>query len=239
LTPSGHPPVISATLTPVTAVVLAVVLAAGLWLAVAPPRWLAGDRLGRRFGVAVALVVAAGFVLVSRLGWHGVDGSDAGMMSYLLFVPPLTFVAGSATAAATGRSFRTGLTACAWATVLGGCWWSSPGWPRRPLVPAARRGRRERPSPPAAGPRARRSGLRTLTTAGQRLAKLQKAANAITLEDYQRRGWSYGQAQPWRRPTVAPAAISQVGLGCQRSRTARVAAARATVRGSTRAVRAS
>jgi hypothetical protein len=101
LTPSGHPPVISATLTPVTAVVLAVVLAAGLWLAVAPPRWLASDRRGRRFGVGIALVVAAGFVLASRLGWRGVDGPDAGMMSYLLLV-------------------RTGLTACAWATVLGG-----------------------------------------------------------------------------------------------------------------------
>jgi hypothetical protein len=120
LTPSGHPPVISATLTPMTAVVLAVVLAAGLWLAVAPPRWLAGDRRGRRFGVATALVVAAGFVLASQLGWHGVDGPDAGIMSYLLFVPPLMFVAGSATAAAIGHSLRTGLTACAWATVLGG-----------------------------------------------------------------------------------------------------------------------
>ena len=47
------------------------------------------------------------------------------------------------------------------------------------------------------------------------------------------------QTQPWSRPVAAPAAISQVGLGRQRSRIPRVAAARVTVRGSTRAVRAS
>jgi hypothetical protein len=119
LTNSGHPPVISATLPPATAVVLAVLLAGCLWLALTPPRWLAGDRRGRRFCVAAAIALVAGFVLVSQLGWRGVDLADAGMMSYLLFVAPLLLLAGSAAAAAAGRSLRTGLAASAWATVLG------------------------------------------------------------------------------------------------------------------------
>ena len=115
----GFPPYSSATLAPVSAVVLAVVLAGCVWLALTPPRWLAGDRLGRRFGVATALVLAAGFVLTARLAMRGVGGLDAGMMSYLFFAPPAVVVAGSVAAGAAGRSFRSGLAAAAWATVLG------------------------------------------------------------------------------------------------------------------------
>jgi hypothetical protein len=116
-TAHGHPPTTSATLPPGTAVALAVALAGCLWLALAPPRWLAGDRHGRRFGVAMALVLAAGFVLTSRLSLR--DASPPGMMGYLLFAQPMVVLAGSAAAAAAGRSFRAGLWACAWATVLG------------------------------------------------------------------------------------------------------------------------
>jgi hypothetical protein len=119
-TDHGFPSTTSATLPPVTAVVLAVVLAGGAWLAVTPPRWLAGDRHGRRVGVAMALVLAAGFVLSSRLALRGVAGLDAGMMGYVLLVSPLVVLTGSAAAAAAGRSFRSGLAAAAWATVLGG-----------------------------------------------------------------------------------------------------------------------
>jgi hypothetical protein len=61
----------------------------------------------------------AGFALSSRLGLRGRE-ADAGVMSYLLFAAPLVVLAGSAAAAAVGRSFRSGLWACAWATVLGG-----------------------------------------------------------------------------------------------------------------------
>jgi hypothetical protein len=81
--------------------------------------------------------VAAGFVLVSRLGWHGVDGPDAGMMSYLLFVPPLTFVAGSATAAATGpllphRAHRLRLSHRAGRLLVVVAWLAeAPHWYRR------------------------------------------------------------------------------------------------------------
>jgi hypothetical protein len=116
----GFPPTTSVTLPPVTAVVLAVVLAGCAWLAVTPPRWLAGDRHGRRVGVAMALVLAAGFVLSSRLALRGVAGLDAGMMGYVLLASPLVVLTGSAAAAAAGRSFRSGLAAAAWATVLGG-----------------------------------------------------------------------------------------------------------------------
>ncbi|MET0833014.1 MAG: hypothetical protein ABWZ62_03480, partial [Actinomycetota bacterium] len=118
LTRSGHPPTTSATLSPVTAVVLAVVLAGCLWLAATPPRWLAGDRHGRRFGVAGALVMATGFVLVSRLEQRDTT-LDAGIISYLLLAAPAVVLAGSAAAAVAGRSFRSGLAASAWATVLG------------------------------------------------------------------------------------------------------------------------
>jgi len=118
LTRSGHPLSTSATLSPVTAVVLAVVLAGCLWLAATLPRWLAGDRHGRRCGVAGALVMAAGFVLVSRLEQPDTT-LDAGIMSYLLLAAPAVVLVGSVAAAVAGRSFRSGLAASAWATVLG------------------------------------------------------------------------------------------------------------------------
>jgi hypothetical protein len=43
----------------------------------------------------------------------------AGGIGYLLFYPPAILLAGSAVAAAAGRSFHTGIAACAWATMLG------------------------------------------------------------------------------------------------------------------------
>jgi hypothetical protein len=119
LTPAGHPPTTSATLSPVTSVVLAVVLAGCLWLAVTPPRWLVPDRHARRFGMVMAVAMVAGFVLASRLGLRGVGPANGGMLNFLLVGPLVVVLAGSAAAAAVGRSFRSGLWACAWATVLG------------------------------------------------------------------------------------------------------------------------
>ena len=58
----------------------------------------------------------AGFVLTSRQELRGLPG-DAGMMFYSLN-GLILWVAGAAAAAAVGRSFRSGLRACAWATVL-------------------------------------------------------------------------------------------------------------------------
>jgi hypothetical protein len=76
----GHPAIASATLPPATAVVLAAVLAGGLWLALRPPRWLLPDRRARRFGVGMALAGVAGFVATCELGLRGIV-MDAGMMS--------------------------------------------------------------------------------------------------------------------------------------------------------------
>jgi hypothetical protein len=118
--PSYHqlrPPGTGVSLPPVTALVLAVVLAGCLGLALRPPRWLVPDRHGRRFGVATAIPLVAGFVLTSRQELRGAE-LDVGMMSYLLNAPILWVLPGSAVAAAVGRSFRSGLWAGAWAVVL-------------------------------------------------------------------------------------------------------------------------
>jgi hypothetical protein len=103
-------------LPPMTAAVLAVALAGCVWLVLRPPRWLLGDRHARRFGVGMAVVLAAGFVLSPRLELRGPPG-HAGMVFYSLNSLVL-WVAGAAAAAAVGRSLRSGLWACAWATVL-------------------------------------------------------------------------------------------------------------------------
>jgi hypothetical protein len=113
----AHPSATLVSLPPVTAVVLAVVLAGCLWLALRPPRWLVDDRHGRRFGVGMAVVLVAGFVLTSGRELRDLPGS-AGIVDYLLNAPILVVLTGSAAAAAVGRSFRSGLWACAWATVL-------------------------------------------------------------------------------------------------------------------------
>jgi hypothetical protein len=113
-----HPPSVAVSLPPLTAMVLAVVLAGCLWLALTPPRWLVGDRHARRFGIAMAIALVAGFVLVSRRELRDMT-LDAGVMDYLLQAPILVVLTGSAAAGAAGRSFRSGLWACAWATVLG------------------------------------------------------------------------------------------------------------------------
>ena len=47
--------------------VLAAAWAGCLWLALTPPRWLLPDRHARRFGIPIAIALAAGFVLVR--GW--------------------------------------------------------------------------------------------------------------------------------------------------------------------------
>jgi hypothetical protein len=111
-------PGMGVSLPPVTAVVLAVLLTGCLWLALRPPRWLLGDRPARRFGIAMAVVLVAGFVLASRQELGGAE-LDVGMLDYLLVALPLVLLAGSVGAAAVGRSLRAGLWACAWATVLG------------------------------------------------------------------------------------------------------------------------
>jgi hypothetical protein len=108
----GHPPAVAVSLPATTAVVFAVVLAGCLWLAVRPPPWLLTDRPARSLGTVMAVALAAGLMLTSRL-------QDAGIVGTLLLAPILVLLPGSALAAAAGRSFRAGLSACAWAAVLG------------------------------------------------------------------------------------------------------------------------
>jgi hypothetical protein len=107
----GYPPVSQVTLPPVTAVVLAVGLAGCLWLAFAPPRWLRTSRHARRFGIGMAIVLAAGLVPASRGG--------SGVMGYMFLGAGLVVLAGSLAAAAVARSFRAGVGACVWALALG------------------------------------------------------------------------------------------------------------------------
>ena len=115
----ADPPATLASLPPVTAAVLAVLLAGCLWLALRPPRWLLPDRRARRFGVGMAVALVAGFVLTTSRQVLGNPPGSEGMVFYLLIGPILVVLTGSAAAAAVGRSFRSGLWACAWAVVLG------------------------------------------------------------------------------------------------------------------------
>lgn len=97
-------------LPPVRAGFLAVVLVGCLWLAVAPPRWMAGGRLAPRAGTGAALTFALGLLV---LGIVRVDGLSA---SWLLAAPELTFLV-PAFAVAAARSFRTGVQAGIWTAV--------------------------------------------------------------------------------------------------------------------------
>jgi hypothetical protein len=117
--PRPRPPAVAVSLPPVTAAVLAVLLAGCLGLALRPPRWLVPDRIARRFGVAMAIALVGGFLLDSRLVQPGLDPGSHGMMGYLFNGPLLVILPGSVAAAVVGRSFRTGLGACVLALVLG------------------------------------------------------------------------------------------------------------------------
>jgi hypothetical protein len=87
-----------------------VVVTGALTVAALAATWLATGAL---------LPPARVFALTCELGLRGVDLLDEGMIGYLLFYPPAILLAGSAVAAAAGRSFHTGIAACAWATMLG------------------------------------------------------------------------------------------------------------------------
>lgn len=99
-------------LPPGMAVLLAVVLAGGLWLAVAPPRSLAGELLSPHLAVFAVLVASAATMMLLRS-----DGdlrmAFSSMSTSLPLFPVVGFIVASV-----NRSFRTGLHAIAW-MVLG------------------------------------------------------------------------------------------------------------------------
>jgi hypothetical protein len=105
------------------AVFLAAVLAACLWVAVAAPRSLGSDRLAPHLGVAAAVILVVGELLLIRAsadpritpsGQELLQGLAAWWFWFgpvaVIFVPAL--VAGSV-----GRSFRSGLQAGIWAGI--------------------------------------------------------------------------------------------------------------------------
>jgi hypothetical protein len=96
-----------ASLPPVAAVVLAVLLAGCAWLALRPPRWLLPDRHARRFGVGMAVALIAGFVLTTSRQELGDPHGSEGMVFYLLIGPILVILTGSAAPPrSAGRSAR-------------------------------------------------------------------------------------------------------------------------------------
>jgi hypothetical protein len=102
-------------LSPPAAVILAVVLAGGLWLALTPPRALTSSRLAPALGVTAALTLGIGFLVIARSSIH----TDSGPMIWLLLAPAGIFFLASTVAAAVGRSFRTGVQTAVWTALIG------------------------------------------------------------------------------------------------------------------------
>jgi len=99
-------------LPPVRAGFLAVMLAGCLWLAVAPPRWMAGGRLAPIAGTGAAVAFALGLL---ALGVTRVE--DGPSIVWLLAAPELTFIIPAFIAAAITRSFRAGVQAGIWTAI--------------------------------------------------------------------------------------------------------------------------
>jgi hypothetical protein len=97
---------------------LAVVLAGGLWLSLAPPRRLATSRLARRVGLGLGLAVAAGLFATAQLG-RTEDGEGV-LLLYLLGVPMVAVFMTAALVALADRSLWAGLQATVWAVVFTG-----------------------------------------------------------------------------------------------------------------------
>lgn len=105
-------------LPPVTAVLLAAVLAGCLWLALRPPPLLIAGALARRVSVGAAVLLGIGLVVWSRLAIGSGALADSGVAMYLMFVPVLVLFAASALAAAAGASFRVGVQTAVWTALL-------------------------------------------------------------------------------------------------------------------------
>ena len=95
---------------------LAVVLAGCLWLALTPPRRVAGGRVG---GSRLAPLLGVGAACTFTVGLLASIHADRDGLAavWLLFGPPLLFVVPAATAAAVDHSFRAGVRAGTWTAI--------------------------------------------------------------------------------------------------------------------------
>lgn len=116
-------PAAAAHLPPANAVFLAAVLAGCLWIAVAAPRSLGTNRLAPHLGVAAAVILVVGQLLLIRAssdpritpaGQQLVQGVAA---LWFWFGPPAVFFLPALAAGSVGRSFRSGLQAGIWAGI--------------------------------------------------------------------------------------------------------------------------
>jgi hypothetical protein len=111
-------------LPPANAVFLAAVLAGCLCIAVAAPRSLRGNRLAPHLGVAAAVVLAVGQLLLMRAAGHEppVESQrqqlvDLAAALWFWFGPAAVLFVPAVAAGAAGRSFRAGLQAGIWAAI--------------------------------------------------------------------------------------------------------------------------
>ena len=111
-------------LPPANAVFLAAVLAGCLWIAVAAPRSLSGNRLAPHLGVAAAVVLVVGQLLLMRAASYEprIESQGQQLVDLLAargfwFGPVAVFFVPAFAAGSAGRSFRAGLQAGIWAGI--------------------------------------------------------------------------------------------------------------------------
>jgi hypothetical protein len=111
-------------LPPANAVFLAAVLAGCLWIAVAAPRSLSSNRLAPHLGVAAAVVLVVGQLLLIRAASYepriesqGQQLVDLLAALWFWFGPAAVFFVPALAAGSAGRSFRSGLQAGIWAGI--------------------------------------------------------------------------------------------------------------------------
>lgn len=111
-------------LPPANAVFLAAVLAGCLWIAVAAPRSLGTNRLAPRLGVAAAVILVVGQLLLMRAASYepriesrGQQLVDLLAALWFWFGPVAIFLFPAFAAGSVGRSFRAGLQAGIWAAI--------------------------------------------------------------------------------------------------------------------------
>jgi hypothetical protein len=106
-------------LSPAQAVLLATVLAGGLWVAVMSPRSLGASRLAPHLGAGAALIYVVGQLLARRVTEADVPDGVTALLAMLFFLgPPALFFFPALWAGLADRSFRSGVQAGAWTAIV-------------------------------------------------------------------------------------------------------------------------